>query len=101
MSDEDDAEASAFQLPHEIEEARDFAGVETGGRLVEDEEFGRHVESAGDRDHLLNRDRTGGKRLRDIEIDVEPAHGIGSAAADGLPVDDSESPRLAAEKNIL
>ena len=72
MGDEDDGEAAAFQIAHDLEQKLGLVGVETGGRLVEHQDPRVVFERASDRDQLLDRHRIGAERPLDVDIELEP-----------------------------
>ena len=57
VADEDDRHPLLLELAHDREQLLDLALIERGGRLVEDQHARVDVDGAGDRDHLLDRER--------------------------------------------
>jgi hypothetical protein len=99
MGDENDAEALRFESAHDVEEARDFAFIETGGGFVEDEHLRRYIEGSRDRNELLDCDGVVGESFGDVHIDAKALEGGVSALADAAPGDPRF--RMTAETNVL
>ena len=55
MGDENDRHALGAQATHHVEQHRDLAFIERGGRLVHDDEPRLERDGAGDGHHLLDR----------------------------------------------
>ena len=92
---------SALSLAHEIEQTAGVDAVERGGRLVHDQDAGVDRQRLGDFDDLLVGDRkVAGQRIgRDRR--AEPPQQAAGLVAHGPPVEDAETGRLDAEKDVL
>ena len=101
VGDEDDRDALGPQLPHDVEQNRDFAFVERRGRLVHDDELRLERHRAGDGDHLLDGGAEVHQRPADVDLDVEAAQEFGRLGVHPPPVEQAEAPVLAAEEDIL
>ena len=71
VGDIDDGDAAGAQVAHQIEEMDDFLGRQTGGRLVENDDAGIVVDSAGDLDHLPLGGAEHADRRRRIDMEIE------------------------------
>ena len=74
------ATPSARKLTHHVEQNRDLAFVERGGRLVHDHELRLERNRAGDRDHLLDRGREFHQRPAHVDLDREAPQQVGRLA---------------------
>jgi hypothetical protein len=98
---EEDRDALVLELPHDAEELLALLRVETGGRLVEDEHLGGDVDGPRDGDHLLHGDGVGAEQGRGVDVEPEPPEQLGGPPVDLLPLDRAESPRFAADEDVL
>ena len=64
MCYKDYADASAFQVAHQLEQHRNFFVVQRGSRFVENQDLAVHIHGTGNRNHLLYRQRAAGQFLR-------------------------------------
>ena len=101
VRDEHDRDPLGRQLPDQVEEPLDLAGVEARRRLVEDQHVGRDVDRARDRDHLLHRERVRRQESRHVGVNVDARERLGGLAAHHTPLDPPPAARLAADVDVL
>src|SRR4051812_27073018 len=87
MGDENDAETLRFEAAHDLEEPFDFAFIETGSRLVEDQGFCRNIERARYGHELLNSNGVVSEGFRNVYVDTKTSEASASAFADAPPLD--------------
>ena len=101
MGDEDDRHALGAQAAHDVEQHRDLAFVERGGRLVHDDEPRLERNRARNRDHLLDRGREFHQRPSHVDFDGEAPQQLGRFGVHPAPVEQAVTPVFAAEKDVL
>jgi hypothetical protein len=101
MRDEDDAKAALLERAHDIEHQFDLLAVEAGGRLIEDEHLSRQVDRAGNRDHLLHRDRIAFETARDIDVEAKLRQHLAGAPVHRAARYQAEPRRLVPEAEVF
>ena len=101
VRDEHDRDPPLLEPADQREELRDLVLVEARGRLVEDEHVRGDVDRAGDRDHLLDRERLSSERRTDVDVDADPRERLGRPPPHGAPLDVPEPAWLASDRDVL
>ena len=101
MGDENDRHPLGAQAPHDVEQNRDLAFVERGGRLVHDDEPRLERNRARDRDHLLDRGREFHQRPSHVDFDRETPQQVRRLRVHPAPVEQAVTAVFAAEKDVL
>lgn len=109
VGDEEDRHALVPQLPHQAEQFEDLVTVETGGRLVQDQDLGAGalaVAVAGahrpyDRDQLLHREGVRGQRCGDVDVQAEAVDELRRLLAHALPLDAARAGGFTSDEDVL
>src|SRR5699024_8524462 len=102
VGDEQDRHSLIAQLPDDREQRLHLSGIQTRGRLVENENLGLAHHCPADRDELLQRDRETRQRLPRVEVAEAKAFKRTSCGAVGsAPVDAKPAAHLMAEHDAL
>ena len=101
MGDENDRHALGAQATHHVEQHRDLAFIERGGRLVHDDEPRLERNRARNGDHLLDRGREFHQRPSHVDLDREAPQQIRRFRVHPAPVEQAVTAVLAAEKDVL
>ena len=101
MGNEDDGLAFVLESAHLSEKALGLLNVETGGRLVENEDLGIEFQSPGDGHHLLDGHWIVTQVFFDVDFQVEAADNLRRCAVHGLPIYASTFDRLATQEDVF
>ena len=96
VGDEEDRQAFVAQPAQHGEQALDLLLVEARGRLVEDQHARLDAQRAGDRHHLLHRDRVARQQPRHVDVEVQAREQRARVGVHARPVDAPQPGRAAA-----
>ncbi len=101
MADEDHRDTAGLQLANDIEEHRDLALIERGGRLVHNHQLTFERDRPRDRGHLLRCDVETQQRLRHVDRDAQARKQLGRLRMHAAPIDQPPAARLPPHEDVL
>ena len=101
VRDKENRDALGLELTQCVEQASNLVFVQTGRRLVEDQDLPFVTKRARNRHHLLDRDRITRQGQRHVNRNVEHLEGDSCTFVHRRPIDDRTAHRETPDENVL